>query len=379
MIHSQALLEGWMRDYYFETDYDIGSSGVESYSIAQLRELLGITPDEIDGIVFDDSWTLGGPALREAIAARSADGDVSTVMATHGSSEGIYLVMNALLESGDEVVVLDPIYQQYYSIAEAIGCRLKSWPLRAEAGFAADVEEARTLINERTRMVVVNFPHNPTGTSLTPEQQEELIEAAAKVGAYLVWDSAFSELVYDREPLPDPRRRYERAITLGTLSKAYGLPGLRVGWCLAAPDVLERLVQLRDYITLHLSPLVELIAQRVIEQSDILLDIRRRQARTNLDLLVAWAGQHRDDVELTRPHGGVCAFPRLRRMAETESFCRRLAHADRVLLVPGTCFNHPQHVRLGFGGPTEKLREGLARLGKRLSQSVPARTAQVAV
>lgn len=377
MIHSQALLESWMREYYFETDFDIGSSGVESYSLAQLRELLGITGDEIDGIVFDDSWTLGGPSLRRAIAARSCDGDISSVMATHGSSEGIYLVMNALLESGDEVLLLDPIYQQYYSIAESIGCRLKSWPLRAENGFAADVAEARTLINDRTRMVVVNFPHNPTGTTLTPEQQGELVEAAARVGAYLVWDSAFAELVYDREPLPDPRLRYERAVTLGTLSKAYGLPGLRVGWCLAAPDVLERLVRLRDYITLHLSPLVEFVAQRVIEQSDTVLDIRRRQARANLDMLVAWAERHRDEVELARPHGGVCAFPRLRRLAETESFCRRLARADRVLLVPGTCFNHPQHVRLGFGGPTDKLREGLARLGQRLSRPAPARPARV--
>lgn len=379
MIHTQALLENWMRDYYFETDFDIGSSGVESFSLAQLRELLGIGWDEVDGIVFDDSWTLGGPALRQAIADRSAGGDVSTVMATHGSSEGIYLVMNALLEGGDEVVVLDPIYQQYYSIAESIGCSMKSWPLRAEAGFAADVGEARALINDRTRMVVVNFPHNPTGTSLTPGQQGELIEAASKVGAYLVWDNAFAELAYDREPLPDPRTRYDRAITLGTLSKAYGLPGLRVGWCLAAPDVLERLVQLRDYITLHLSPLVELVAQRAIEQSDILLDIRRRQARANLNILSAWAEQHAEDVEFTRPQGGVCAFPRLRRVAETESFCRQLAHADRVLLVPGTCFNHPQHVRLGFGGPTEKLREGLARLGKRLSHDAAARPAQFAL
>jgi aspartate/methionine/tyrosine aminotransferase len=228
-------------------------------------------------------------------------------------------------------------------------------------------------------MVVVNFPHNPTGTSLTPSQQEDLVAAAAEVGAYLVWDGAFTDMVYDRQPLPDPRARYERAITLGTLSKAYGLPGLRVGWCLAAPDVLARLVQLRDYITLHLSPLVELIAQRAVEHSDTLLDIRRRQARTNLGLLAAWADERRDDVELALPHGGVCAFPKLRRVAETESLCRTLADVDRVLLVPGSCFNQPRHVRLGFGGPTEKLREGLARLGRRLGHTALARPAHSAL
>ncbi len=376
MIHSHALLEAWMREFYFETDFDIGSSGVESFSLSELRELLSIAQADMDGIVFDDSWTLGGPSLRKAIAVRWGDGNTDSVMATHGSSEAIYLVMNALLKAGDEVVILDPIYQQYHSIAESIGCVLKPWRLRAEEQFIPDIEEAKGLINSRTRMVVVNFPHNPTGTSLSGAQQEELIQATAQVGAYLIWDNAFAEMVYERLPLPDPRLQYDRAISLGTLSKTFGLPGLRVGWCLAAPNVLVRLIQLRDYITLHLSPLVEFIAQRVIEKADVLLDIRRRQAQVNLNLLAEWADEYREEVEWVRPHGGVTTFPRLRGVADVEDFCRRLAQSDKTLLVPGTCFNYPQHVRLGFGGPTEKLQEGLARLGRRLSVSTSARTAQ---
>jgi capreomycidine synthase len=376
MIDSPALLENWMREYYFETDIDIGSSGVQSYGLSELRELLDITQAEMDRIVFDDSWTMGGPSLRKAIAARWAGGQTEFVMATHGSSEAIYLVMNALLKAGDEVVVLEPIYQQYHSIAESIGCSLKPWQLQAGAQFRPDLEEAKKLVNNRTRMVVVNFPHNPTGTSLTLTQQEELIKAVAKVGAYLVWDNAFAELVYEGQPLPDPRLYYDRTISLGTLSKAYGLPGLRVGWCLAASDVLARLVQLRDYITLHLSPLVEFIAQRAIEKAGLLLDIRRRQAQVNLNILEEWA-RLREDVEWSSPMGGVCAFLRLHGISNTETFCHNLAQIDKVLLVPGTCFNHPQHVRLGFGGRTSDLEEGLVRLGKRLSISTPTRLMQV--
>ncbi|HEX2270347.1 MAG TPA: capreomycidine synthase [Pyrinomonadaceae bacterium] len=359
-----AHLEYWMRDYYFSTEVDIGCSGVENFSFGELRQLFNITPDDLDQIMLRDSRTLGDPDLRSAIGNRWANGKAERVMATNGSSEAIYLTMRSLLDPGDEVVVLDPSYQQLFSIAESIGCKLKRWPLRFENSFRPDLNEARRLIDPQTRMIVVNFPHNPTGTSLTPAEQDELIELAAGAGAYLVWDAAFAEITYDGPPLPDPGERYDRSITLGTLSKAYGLPGLRVGWCLAAPDVLERLVRLRDYTTLALSPLVEHVATRAIENGDLLLRPRLVQARSNLELLLSWANGHSEFVSVVRPQGGVCVFMRLHDVADSEDFCRRLADEYSVLLVPGTSFGQPNHVRLGFGCSTRELSEGLSRLAE---------------
>jgi capreomycidine synthase len=363
-----ALLEDWMREYYFNTNIDIGSSGVENFSLGELRNLFCLTQEELDRIVFHDSLTLGDEGLRRAIARRWQNGDPEQVMVTHGSSEAIYLIMNALLEAGDEVVVLDPSYHQLHSTAAALGCRLKRWRLRQEQRFVPDVEQARKLIGPLTRMVVVNFPHNPTGASLSVEQQSELIAATAEVGAYLLWDAAFAELTYDCPPLPQPNSQYERSISTGTLSKSYGLPGLRVGWFLAAPEVLARCARLRDYITLHLSPLVELIARRAIEGADALLAIRVRQAQVNLEILAAWADEHQNLIEWVRPQGGVCAFLRLRHVPDVEAFCRHLARNYRVLLVPGTCFDYPDYVRLGFGGATSALEKGLACLSELLKQ-----------
>lgn len=359
-----AHLEYWMRDYYFSTEIDIGSSGVENFSLGELRKLFNITPDDLDRIVLRDSMTLGGPALRTAIGNRFANGNPERVMATNGSSEAIYLVMHSLLEPGDEVVVLDPAYQQLFSIAETIGCRLKHWPLRFENSFRPDFSEARDLIGPHTRMIVVNFPHNPTGSSLTPAEQDQLIELAAGAGAYLVWDAAFAELTYDSPGLPDPGERYDRSITLGTLSKAYGLPGLRVGWCLAAPDVLDRLVRLRDYTTLALSPLVEYVATRAIENGDLLLQPRLAQARHNLELLASWAERHSEFVSMVRPQGGVCVFMRVHDVADVEDFCRQFAAEHSVLLVPGISFGQPDYVRLGFGCSTAELTTGLSRLSE---------------
>jgi len=361
-----AHLEYWLRDRYFDSELDISCSGVETFSFGELRRLFNITPDDLDRIVLNDSRTLGDPDLRTAIGNRWANGNAERVMATNGSSEAIYLIMHSLLEPGDEVVVLEPAYQQLFAIAEAIGCELKHWRLRFENSFRPDMSEARRLIGRRTRMIVVNFPHNPTGTSLTPAEQAELIELARSAGAYLIWDAAFAELTYDTPALPEPGERYDRTITLGTLSKAYGLPGLRVGWCLAPEKVLDRLVRLRDYTTLALSPLVEHVATRVIENGDLLLRPRLAQARHNRELLLSWANQHREFVSIIPPQGGVSVFMRVFGVADIEDFCRELEDKYSVLLVPGTSFGQQNHVRLGFGCATGVLTEALARLSEHL-------------
>jgi hypothetical protein len=214
-----ALLEDWMRQYYFAVDHDLGSSGVEDYSLAELRRILGLEWEHLDTIVFHDSETLGGARLRQAIADRWAQGDIRRAMATHGSSEANFLIMNALLAPGDEVVVTDPCYPQLFLVAESLRCHFRRLPLRPEQGFRPDVERLCAMIGPATRMVVLNFPHNPTGAHVSPEEQRAIVDACAEVGAYLIWDGAFAEITYDVPPLPDPADLYERAVSMGTLSK----------------------------------------------------------------------------------------------------------------------------------------------------------------
>ena len=158
-----------MRRSFFDTDLDLGSSGVDDFSMVDLRRLLGITEADFDRIVFQDSMSLRERiGLRRALADRWLGGDVSRAMATHGSSEANFLMDHALLRPGDEVVVLDPCYPQLYAIAEALGCTLKHWPLRWENGFAPDVDEGVRLIGPRTRMVVVDFATTPPAPPWTP-------------------------------------------------------------------------------------------------------------------------------------------------------------------------------------------------------------------
>lgn len=376
MKYAPAELERWMRRYYFAVDDDIGSSGVADYSLADLRALLGISAADLDAIVLRDSMSLGGDEVRANIADRWGNGDPDWVLVTHGASEAIYLVMSTLLDPGDRVVVLDPAYHSLASIARTLGCDLVSWPIHAADEYRPDLELLRTLVREPTKAIVVNLPHNPTGTSLNPGERDELVEIAAESGAYLVWDQAFRELVYDGEPLRDPVDDYPRAISFGTLSKGYGLAGLRVGWCLAHPSVLSGTLDLRDRMTLHLSPLVEFVAARVARDADRLLAGRLEQARHNLGVLREWVADNPDLIDLVEPKGGVCTFPRLRGIDDTTDLCHLLAREHRVLLVPGSCFGDPQRVRLGFGGPTRSFERGLDRLRQTLREAHTERSVQ---
>ncbi|OZM72920.1 capreomycidine synthase [Amycolatopsis antarctica] len=363
----RARLEDWLRDRYFDTSVDISGSGVQDYTLGEVLDLAGAPTADLRELVFRDSHSLGGPELREAIARRFAGGRTDLVMATQGSSEGIYLAARTLLRPGDEIVVPGPGYHSPSLLAESIGCRVRTWELGHRDGAVSNVDELVAMIGPGTRAVAVNFPHNPTGATITPEEQRALVDACDSVGAYLFWDGAFTHLTYDRPPLPDPALAYPRALSFGTLSKGYGLPGLRVGWCLAHPEVLAECVRLRDYVSLALSPLTELVARHAIEHADALLAPRLAQATRNRALVGDWVAEHTPLVRWERPAGGVAALPELTAIPDTEPFAEELLRTHGVLVVPGTCFGRPGHIRLGFGGPTNDLRQGLQRLADLLS------------
>ncbi|MEU9188414.1 capreomycidine synthase [Streptomyces sp. NPDC048484] len=363
-----APLEDWLRDYYFTAEIDISSSGVSSYSMAELRAMTGVGHDEIDTLMFDDGYSLGAPAVRSAVAGHWGEADPERVMTTSGSGEAISLVLMALLEPGDEVVAVQPGYHLLVEFAAGLGCTVRTWRLDPGRDWQPSLDELAQLVTERTKAIIVNFPQNPTGVSITVAEQTRLVEIADGVGAHVLWDAAFAPLTYDTEPLPPVSSRYGRGVSFGTFSKAFGLPGLRFGWCVGPRELLTECVRIRDYTTLHVSPLVELLALGVLKNADAFIEPRLKRARTNRDLLRAWADAHPEQVSLVPPTGGVAAFPRLLPFTETDAFCEELFQTCGVLVIPGSCFGAPGHVRIGFGGPTDPLTEGLERLTRALAR-----------
>jgi capreomycidine synthase len=357
-----ALLEDWLRDRYFQATYDLGCSGVASWSLGSLRALTGIGLEDLDRMVFDDGPSNGSLELREAIADRYYSGQADSVMVTHGSSEAIFTAVASLLEPGDEVVVFTPGYHALLDVADAVGAKVLACPLAMDESSAVNFAMLEDLVSRRPKMIIANFPNNPTGTTLTDSELRLLVDLAETSGAYLLWDGAFAELTFPAGPLIDPLRLYERCVSFGTLSKAFGLPGLRVGWCAADPAVLDRFLPWRDRTTIAVSPLNALIAAHVMRNADVVLGARREELEANRALVADWLGEQRALVAGTIGAGGVVVFPRLVRQASAVPFCTTLLARHSVLAVPGNCFGHEDRFRLGFGCPAQSLRHGLAAL-----------------
>jgi capreomycidine synthase len=368
------LLESWYRDHLHAARFDISSSGVQPYSMGEVRDTLDLTEAELDAIVFQDSVSFGAPPLRQAIADRYAAGASERVMATHGSSEAIALILSVLLAPGDRVVLFTPIYHSLETLTVLQGCRMVRLPIDLIGDDDRFVDAIAEQIIPGTKAVIVNSPHNPTGRALSADMFNRLINRAGDTGAFLVWDAAFAELPMQAAPLVSRHAVSQpHVITFGTLSKAFGLPGLRLGWCIAAPRLLDATLTIRDRTTLFLSPLIELIGARVFGRAEAFISPRLDQARDNLALVDDWISQHADKVSWHRPRGGVCGLLELHDLADTERFCRELLACTGVLLVPGTAFSSPGTARLGFGGSTAELREGLARLSEFLHRRPPLR------
>lgn len=361
--HPAPLLESWYRDKLDHAAMDLSSSGVHPYRFAELRSRAGLGLAELDDLVVGDSTSFGDAQLRKAIADRYAGGRTERVMVAHGSSEAISLVLGALCHGGGRVVVTDPVYHSLRTIPGLHGCELAVLPISAvdaTGNFTTDLSE---VITEETRAIVVNFPNNPTGKTLSTQGWAELGRHAARVGAYLVDDAAFSEIVW-LENAPDPRATPQdpMRVTFGTFSKCFGLPGLRVGWCIADPDILDATLAQRDRTTLFLSPLVETVARRAMLAADELIGPRRAEAAENLGVLERWVRERRDVVDWESPGGGVCVLMRFAGVSATREFCRKLLRDTGVLLVPGDAFGRPDAVRVGFGGRSDTLAVGLQRL-----------------
>ncbi len=354
----KAELEHWMREFYFTCPIDLGSSGVATYSFEEVKHIAGISNEELEAIKFDDSFTRGSDGLRQAIADQWGDGNANRVMTSNGSNEMLYHIMSTMLQADDEIVLLDPIYHALSTVAETAGCNVKRWVLDPGKNFVPDIEDLRRLVSPRTKMVAVNFPHNPTGVTITRNQLDDLLHLVRENDAYLIWDAAFEEMTLDQR-LPNPSLIYDKAISVGTLSKGYGLPGLRVGWCFAPQQVIDSCIQLRDYTTLYISPLIELIAQKAIENAPMLLGPKMADANANLQKLRGWVLENDSLVQWTNPRGGVSCLVKICHVEDTEEFCRELAHATGVMLVPGECFGQKGHVRLGFGSSVDEFSRGI--------------------
>jgi len=348
----------------FTAPYLLCASDCESLTVDELMQLAGASWESLGRLQLSYTETQGAPALRERIAAMYTNANPDQVIYLSAPEEGIFLTMHALLEPGDEVVVLSPCYDSLANVAEYLGCRVVRWPLvPAHAMLAAgagagnpggwrlDLGALDGLITPRTRLVVVNFPHNPTGYLPSHGENQALVEIVARAGAWLFSDEMYRGLEHDPAArLPSGCDLYERAITLGGLSKSYGLPGLRAGWLVMQdPTMRNRILGWKDYTTICASAPGEVLAQIALDASDELAARSLRIILDNLALAESFFARWQAVFRWNQPQAGSVALVGLSGRS-ARAFCDQLVAEQGVLLLPSTGLGFGDgHVRFGFG------------------------------
>jgi aspartate/methionine/tyrosine aminotransferase len=344
-------MEEYMGKHEFSAKYLLSSSDAESQTI---QELLSLEPRAHDA--FLKLWcgyteSPGAPCLREVLATIYQQIHADHIVVVSAAEEAIFLFYHALLTPRDHAIVETPCYESALTIAKSTGASVSEWRRKPENGWAHDFAALEGLIRPNTRALYINTPHNPTGLLMPSQIFRRVLELAANHGIYVFGDEVYRELEHDPATrLPAACDFYERALSLGSVSKTYGLPGLRLGWLACRDEAfLQKIVALKHYTTICSSAPSEFLTALAMRHRQKFIERSRQIVLGNLRQLSAFFVNHSDMFAWTAPNASTIGFARLKSQQDVQVFCENLVREAGVLLVPGTVYDVPQHIRFGYG------------------------------
>jgi aspartate/methionine/tyrosine aminotransferase len=377
MTFEPFKLEQYFARWEFTAPYLLCASDPEALS---LRELLALADEETSRLWQDlrlgYTETLGHPLLRREIAGLYDGIRPEDVLVFSGAQEPIFVAMSVLLGPGDHAIVVTPTYQSLYSISRGLGAEVSLVPLDPDRGWALDLDRVAQAVTPRTRLIALNAPNSPTGTLVSRATFALLVALARERGITLFCDEVYRWLEYDEaDRLPAGVETFERGISLGVMSKAFGLAGLRIGWIATRDaDLLRRLGEFKHYTTICNSGPSEVLALMALRARGRLLARAREIIRGNLERLDRFFADWKETVEWTRPQAGTIAFPRFADGASSDSVAAELVEERGVLILPGSIFDWPgAHFRIGLG--RKNLPEALGRFEEFLAARRTSRSA----
>lgn len=345
----------------------LSSSDCESRPLRELLELEVGSAERLLEMRLGYTEVPGAPELRAAAAGLYEHAGEDDVLVLAAAEEGILLAYHALLAPGDRAVVEAPCYGSAAEVVPSTGAALDLWERSFQDGWRHDPERLRAALTPRTRMLYINSPHNPTGLQMPREVFDAVIEIARERELVVLSDEVYRGLEHDPAlRLPAACDVYERAISLGTVSKAHGLPGLRLGWIACRdPELLRAVRELKLYTTICSSAPSELLVALALRHGEQIVERNRRLVLENLPLLDDFIARRGELFRWRRPDAGPIGFPRIvREDLDVHRWCEQIAEQAGVLLLPGSVYGQPRHVRLGFG--RANLPQALARLDEHL-------------
>lgn len=359
MTFERMPLEVWFDEYQFEVDCDIGESGMKFFSVKDLD----IDLNEVD---LRYGYHLGHPELRAEIVKGYQGQTIDNVAVTTGASEANFSVIAHLVGPKDHIIVEHPTYPSLFQVPRSLGRDLSLFHLKWEDDFRPDMDTLKKLVKPNTKLITLTHPGNPTGSVITKEELKEAIEIAEAAGAYLMVDETYRDLIFE-DPSPLAATMSPNAISLTSMSKTWGVPGIRIGWAVADASIVQAIRAIREQITICNSSLGEVIAKEILMKRDKILPMLRKSMFSNYKILKEWMDSQ-EWLEWVEPKSGVVCAPRLKRGGSTDELCKLLVTKYRTFTVPGSTMELDGHFRLGFGGEQEELVKGLEQLGHALKE-----------
>lgn len=355
-------LERWQSTWENRVRYNLSESGVHPLSVRELLALAQATADPLLDVRLGYSQSNGTDALRERIAALYPGATPDQVLVTNGSAEANYVAALRVIEPGDQVAMLLPNYLQLWGHVQNLGAQVRAFRLHEERGWAPDPAEIRAAIAPGTKLVVVTNPHNPTGHILAEPMRRAIIDRTAEVGAWLLADEVYMGAERDGHTTASFWGSYDRLICVAGLSKAYGLPGLRIGWLVGPAPLVADAWARHDYTTIGPSGASDHLATLALQPAvrERLLARTRGILRENYPVLEQWLESFGPTFSWVPPQAGAICWVRYRPAMDGEVLVERVRSAQSVLLVPGEHFGMPGFLRFGFGNELSELRAALA-------------------
>jgi aspartate/methionine/tyrosine aminotransferase len=347
-----------------QVEINLSESGVHPLTVGELLS----TPEareQVFDVGLGYTQTNGTIPLRSAIARLYPGATADNIHVTNGGSEANFVSTWSLLEPGDEVVMMAPNYMQTWGLGRAFAGTLREWPLREVNGrWEADLPALEALLTPRTKLLLVCNPDNPTGARLDDAQLDAICRAASRYGTWVLSDEIYRGAELDDRETPSVWGRYDRVIVTSGLSKAFGLPGLRVGWVASTPEFVANTWAYHDYTSIAPGALNDRLALAALTEPrrSQILERTRRIIRGNYPVVADWLAAHADEFSFAPPQAGAIVYAKYRRRVNSTELTTRARKEKGVLIVPGDQFGMDGYLRIGFGGDTSHIVEGLERL-----------------
>jgi len=349
-----------------EVDYNLSESGLHPLPLKSI-----LTEDEQQELLETEliyGYTTGTPMLREKIADLYTGADFDNVLATSGSAEANFVAVMTLLEPGDELIYMVPNYLQIRGIARSFGITVKELPLREELGWQWDMKELESMISSKTKMIGVCHPNNPTGSIVSKENMGKIIDIASGNDCWILSDEVYRGAELNGIESPSFYGNYEKTIVNAGLSKAYRLPGLRIGWTVGPKDYIKKAWAFHDYTSISIAYHSDWVASRILDtkRRKKILDGTKQHLNQNMNTLVEWIDTCDGKLSLSPPQAGAIAFVRIKMDIPSQDLTYHIRDNFSVLLTAGKWFGLEGFLRFGYGPPNEYLLEALDRIGESL-------------